>query len=368
MNFRVLPSDAQVDHSVFSFACTEQQSTRQSQFLNRAHSSCFFGEPWAAFYSTGFACEAPVFVIVGANKGYAIAEFLGIWRPDLGTNPVSLGEALLKKFPDIMNHCGHCNDCLDTPLPSLLPQELRNRCASHARIFAFEPLPVNIELLDDVLRPLIFKKYSESGSAHLTHAHADVSFQVLNMAVTGQRGAGSIGFKVDCDRGSELCRVSNSSQHQVPATTMDEWFEKQSFRHVDIMMIDVEGHDPDILDGARDMLKSHAVKVLVFEYNDLGSWKTRDLEPIVSRLDTFGYDCFLPQQESTVLRLTKCWNKAYDVKGWMNVMCVLRKEVPLLAAMNSLVPLRRPEKKPERSVSNELAENYWKVQLQKLQA
>ena len=41
---------------------------------------------------------------------------------------------------------------------------------------------------------------------------------------------------------------------------MDEWFEQQIFHHVDVMMVHAEGHDPDILDGARNMLESPAVK------------------------------------------------------------------------------------------------------------
>jgi hypothetical protein len=108
-------------------------------------------------------------------------------------------------------------------------------------------------------------------------------------------------------------------------------------------VIDAEGHDPDILDGAQDMLESQAVKVLVFEYHHIGSWETRDLSPVVERLDGFGYDCFLLQQKATAIRLTKCWSKEYEKKGWSNVMCVLRKEAPLLAAMNSFVPLRLPD-------------------------
>jgi FkbM family methyltransferase len=322
----------------YSFACTGNQSMRQSLFLNREQSSCPSGEPWAAFHSVGFACDAPVLVNVGANKGYAIAAFLALWRPDLKVTPASLGEALLKKYPDMPYYCGVCGDCREVPLPSLLPEELRRKCAAHASIFAIEPVASNVELLDGVLKPLIYEKYSGN-----ERDHADISFHVLNAAVTGQRGLGTIGFTGDCHRGSEVCSISSSSQHKVPAMTMDEWFEQQIFHHVDVMVIDAEGHDPDILDGAQDMLESQAVKVLVFEYHHIGSWETRDLSPVVERLDGFGYDCFLLQQKATAIRLTKCWSKEYEKKGWSNVMCVLRKEAPLLAAMNSFVPLRLPD-------------------------
>lgn len=224
---------------------------------------------------------------------------------------------------------------MGTHSPSFLPQEVARRCASRARIFAFEPLRENAELLNDVLKPLILKKSSED-SQDDTH----VSVHVLNMAVTGRRGLDTIGFDADCDRGAEVCGVSSTSKHQVQATTMDEWFEKQLFPQVDIMVIDAEGHDPDILDGARDMLMSQAVRVLVFEYHHVGTWASRELRSVVSRLDVSGYDCFLLQQGATALRLTKCWNSAFEFKDWSNVMCVLRKEAPLLATMNSFIPLR----------------------------
>jgi hypothetical protein len=62
------------------------------------------------------------------------------------------------------------------------------------------------------------------------------------------------------------------------------------------------------------------------------AWAQIQLKDVVSLLDSFGFDCYLLQQK-LALRITGCWDPAFEFHYWSNVMCVLREEEAMSAAL-----------------------------------
>ncbi len=93
---------------------------------------------------------------------------------------------------------------------------------------------------------------------------------------------------------------------------------------VDILMIDTEGNDPQVLQGARELLRGHQVRVVLFEYHRTGQWETQKLGPVISQLDADGYCCYWQGQER-LWPITGCWDDLYEFHNWSNVLCVLNE-------------------------------------------
>ena len=55
----------------------------------------------------------------------------------------------------------------------------------------------------------------------------------------------------------------------VPSTTLDRWCAEQPIADVDVVKIDVEGSEPDVLDGARGLLAARAIRTVILEFNDV---------------------------------------------------------------------------------------------------
>lgn len=59
----------------------------------------------------------------------------------------------------------------------------------------------------------------------------------------------------------------NSHPIVVKTLTLDGYCREQGIDHVDLLKVDVEGHELAVFRGARDMLRSGRVKCLMFEFN-----------------------------------------------------------------------------------------------------
>lgn len=114
----------------------------------------------------------------------------------------------------------------------------------------------------------------------------------------------------------------------VPTQTVDSLVAHRR-RPVEVLLIDAEGHDPDVLMGARRTLSSGSVGYIEFEVSYGGAWKFTSLNMTIAVLDKHGYDCFWAGHKQLYL-ITGCWNRAYENRGrpfcavWGNVACAHR--------------------------------------------
>lgn len=55
--------------------------------------------------------------------------------------------------------------------------------------------------------------------------------------------------------------------YPVRTTTLDAYAIRQGIKHIDLLKIDVEGHDLHVLEGSLDLLAEQRIDLFVFEYN-----------------------------------------------------------------------------------------------------
>jgi hypothetical protein len=54
---------------------------------------------------------------------------------------------------------------------------------------------------------------------------------------------------------------------QITVERSDTYCRRHKITHIDILKIDAEGHDMEVITGARDMLEKGEIDILQFEYN-----------------------------------------------------------------------------------------------------
>ena len=95
---------------------------------------------------------------------------------------------------------------------------------------------------------------------------------------------------------------------------------------VDYLSLDVEGQDPLVLDGGMETVKN--ARLVEFEYHFRGAWAEETLKGRTEQFEGMGFDCYLQGAHGSLWRLTGgCFDEAFEVKRWANVVCVSRHEI-----------------------------------------
>ena len=318
---------------------------------------------WREVAARALPRSPPVtFVNIGANKGYALLEFMQLWSQHhvsgrhwqerikaFGrTIPGSSGKGLRGRWS-----CGTCNDCA-RPLPA-------PHTRSSGRAHALELAESNRQLLRHLLL--------ETGLASsvtvydLAASNVTVETRIPKVRPGDERGAlwkntdcqssvRSVGDVASSSRAlgwpnfffSNSSRDASSSCDTVQTTTVDDWASSVGLSAIYELMIDVEGSDALVVEGARQLLQRRAISVLSFEVNARGYWavhpkaklfrERRTLRRLTQWLADFGYECFF-EFGDVLLPITRdCWRESYDARRkWSNVACA--HEPSLLSLMHN---------------------------------
>jgi hypothetical protein len=340
-------------HVPLAYRCTAGERAAQVALLNPSHSSCFSAHYWPALYSAGLACRDLLVVDVGANKGYLLAHWVDLFRPHLNVTPASMYYFFisppLSGVIDPAVSCGACNDCRTghlrtrsegAPCVPAVGTAAAPPSAFSLDLWAVEPVPGNVKLLRGGIARAVAEGAAAAGDGR-------VAVHVDQTAMVGDPTLRTVGIGV-CPPGRETCGVRGAdgvaggpgayevAVVDVAAATLDAWVEAHGLgaRAIDVLAIDTEGFDAPVLAGGAALLARGGVRLLLFEYHNFRAWRETELKTVVEALDAYGYDCFLLQQK-LALRLTGCWDPAFEFKYWSNVMCAYRAEEALLAVLAS---------------------------------
>ena len=129
----------------------------------------------------------------------------------------------------------------------------------HGQVFAFEPHPKNFEAITKVL--------------------SQPRFTAINAAVGSRCGELPLYDYADERAGSSHASLTSkvitdfyraaTRAITVPVTTLDHYCEQQSITAIDLLKIDVEGHELDVLHGAKSLIEAGRIPIIQFEFNFL---------------------------------------------------------------------------------------------------
>lgn len=177
-----------------------------------------------------------------------------------------------------------------------------------AKCIAFEPIPDTFDWL----------------SKNIALNHLDIQSEAL--AASSSNGVAEIWLD---SPGSHYTPSLFQAEHQpirdghrvnVQTTTLDDYFVKQNLQHVDLLKIDVERHEPAVLQGMRNLLaKSRPILFVEVLDDETGKLVERELQGLgylyfnihepsgsvrrtehITKADTYNYVCLQPDRLSIV--------------------------------------------------------------------
>ena len=315
----VVPSLVCADASLFTASLGISLENDEDAWDKAALLGCP-GRPWlsdALRAHTGKPFRA---VFVGANKGYGLASLLSILAPSLQVSPATWGVSLRKLNARLA--CGWCRDCLEDG------EEWDDDITDTIVVDLVEPLRANVGLLAGCLRDHGFVE--DDG----TWTKGFVTVRLLPLALGRTKGRATfpslaageeVGEVCDgtCDAGQFAGRFESEPRFEdVTVETLDGIITEK----VDYLSLDVEGHDPLVLDGGIETVKN--ARLVEFEYHFRGAWARETLKGRTEQFEGMGFDCYLQGAHGSLWRLTGgCFADAYEVKRWANVVCVRRDQI-----------------------------------------
>jgi|MDTA01.2.fsa_nt_gb FkbM family methyltransferase len=292
--------------------------------------------PWAERLADAVPSRRkPVtYVNVGANKGYRIPEFLGLWsqRPVLGY--MKAWQKQLLRYADAHNFrylkrfsCGNCGDC------NGVPPAPHNR--SGARMHLFELATANRALLTYMLDAT---KLTNRVQLHpFAASNVTQEMTVFKGLYAGdERGSALVGKK------AYRLQKGNATE-TVRAVALDDFFQEKRLRDLYHVAIDTEGWDALVVEGMRQTLAERRVAILEFEVNSGGMWSSsctrcagkRTVNGTLTLLHAAGYACFWVLTKTLLPASGPCWLPEFGGKlKWSNIVCA--HEPPLIRALDAM--------------------------------
>ncbi|MCR4322476.1 MAG: FkbM family methyltransferase [Candidatus Azambacteria bacterium] len=173
-----------------------------------------------------------------------------------------------------------------------------NKQDPSVRVYCFEPVARTFDMLNKNIigiENIIPVKFALSSAKGLSTIYTNSKIEAIN---TLQKVSDSSTFVYD---GSEEVEVS----------TVDYYCKENNIKHIDMLKIDTEGHDLEVIRGAKEMIASSKVDVIQFEFGLLNTYSHTYIYDFYQFLKPFGYELYkikplkeervnMPEQERTV--------------------------------------------------------------------
>jgi FkbM family methyltransferase len=181
-------------------------------------------------------------------------------------------------------------------------------------VYAFEPDPQNISLLDKNIR-----------------ANNYACVQVVPQAISNKRGKAKL-FRDKVNLAAHTLSEHNITNHGADAvdaetTTLDEFFSDKGQR-VDFIKMDVQGAEGLVLEGARTVLKNNRHLKITMEFWPYGL-RNFGTDPIalLQTLQSYGFDFRVIDEthrctfRADIAHIIEMCEKNKDGKGQVNLWC-----------------------------------------------
>lgn len=144
---------------------------------------------------------------------------------------------------------------------------------TNGKVYSFEPLSTQFSLL--------------KRNVELNKLTNDV---LINNAVSDTNEVKKIYLTEDEEQGTSSIEVKTSSFEEVQCTTLDDYFEKNNVTKLDVLKMDIEGHEKKALIGMKNILAKGMIREFYIEIHG-GCLEAAGTSPedICAYLRSFGY-------------------------------------------------------------------------------
>lgn len=272
--------------------------------------------------------NASVFVDIGSNKGYTSARFFQLWEPQMKISPGGWHKTIGNN-----TDCGACGDCKENTEQILVDpcsspethfktsdpnkkhgllsrgkEVCMTRKRNQIEIHAFDGSLEMVQLVQGGIDKMMSSKSSRWTVTHGAFTRSCIGQHTLRFNSNGELGS-----------------IDPNGSEQVPCMTVDSIVMKRDIKHIDILKMDTEGHDADVIMGARGTITMGIPSVIMFEYHKL--WEDGKLDGVMNLFDSTGYVCYREGKNYLIRWSGGCISNISSQKSWSNVYCTRDQKI-----------------------------------------
>lgn len=272
-------------------------------------------------------CLSDIYIIINIyflhhsfNKGYNFAGWMDGWTPELKVTRDVWFQEIMSRMPNQNKNvnCGMCGDCVRDD--TIEYSELKHANYQDLRLIGLDLNQVNVQLVNEIMDAMKTKHLPENNyfgqipQVHVVHAAGsseDAWKDVMNCGKGTFEGCSIFDPKMHNEKVKSANKtafltvdtvyktITKSLTHspESPASVLNAIPKVKSRQPIDILLIDAEGYDADVLQGARRVIKKNLVRVIIFEYHKYCPWPKYSLSAIVERFADNNYVCYFEGQK-----------------------------------------------------------------------
>lgn len=183
-----------------------------------------------------------------------------------------------------------------------------------AEVFSFEPNPSTFKILTDNL--------SQSKKVHLFNlglSKEEKNAQIY--AYTKEESTSHASLYSDVF--TALHKDTQLNTIDIKLTTIDKFCKEYSIDQIDFLKIDTEGHEYEVLQGARQMLAIGNIQFIQFEFNEMNVISRVFLKDFYDLLPNFK---FYRINSNSLIPLGD-YRSEYEIFQFQNILAVLNEDV-----------------------------------------
>lgn len=187
-------------------------------------------------------------------------------------------------------------------------QMIRN-LSKTAEIIAFEPHPQSFKIL------------AEGATTY--------DIKICNLALGSDAGTATLYDQTGEENGSLLATFheevlskiycKSSAGQAVHVDTVDNWMKKNNIEHIDLLKVDTEGHELEVLQGAKKSIEEGVIDLIQFEFNSSAVIRGVFITDVMSLLENFEFYRLLPRGFYPVKKQNR---ENYEIQTFQNIVAV----------------------------------------------
>ena len=222
--------------------------------------------------------------VIGRNNLVRYGNFLSrAGRLDFPNALSNNGETLVQnvvlggseEIPIIVVDCG-AN--IGEWTEQLYTQAVMKNDLGNIEIYSFEPSKFTYQKLVMTVKNIDVKE--------------NIKIFPINTALSNKCGESQLSIAHSGAGTNSLVQTVNSdtnSIENVELLTLDEFADKNDLSHISLLKIDAEGHDPDVIRGAENLISTQKIGIIQFEYNWRWIFSNQFLKNVFTDLSKHGY-------------------------------------------------------------------------------